>query len=259
MSESTYLQPFPCQMSENSLFLCNDWCFYIKHRPFHVRKYIFAAFPMHAKWVRTVCFCGMIDVSTLTHLAWESRKYVLSDMKRRMIYEETSIIRQKQTLFTHLAWERLQICTFWILVLFSNRSGLAPNHYIWRPPKNVHQIKWQTKGRLNNVHQIKYQTEGRQKNKITTNFVWSSKKRPPKCKLPKIWIKEWVLCCSFSLSNWNHGGWPFVHLTLSVDSINSWEHNLNKSKLSMKWLLKVSPSIEGYNYHIFIINDEMVW
>ena len=50
-------------------------------------------------------------------------------------------------------------------VLFSNRSGLAPNHYIWRPPKNVHQIKWQTKGRLNNVHQIKCQTEGPRKKK----------------------------------------------------------------------------------------------
>ena len=90
MSESTYLQPFPCQMNEYSLFLRNDWCFYMKHRPFHVRKYISAAFPManeweqfvfaewlmvlhktkafscqkvhiyslsHAKWVRTACFC----------------------------------------------------------------------------------------------------------------------------------------------------------------------------------------------------------
>ena len=41
------------------------------------------------------------------------RKYVLSDMKRPVFYVETSIITQKQTLFTHLTWKRPQICTFW--------------------------------------------------------------------------------------------------------------------------------------------------
>ena len=30
----------------------------------------------------------------------------------------------------------------------------------------------------------KKMSKGRRKNKITTNFGWSSKKRPPKCKLP---------------------------------------------------------------------------
>ena len=34
-------------------------------------------------------------------------------MKRPVIQAETSIITYKQTLFTHLAWERAQICTFW--------------------------------------------------------------------------------------------------------------------------------------------------
>ena len=103
-----------------------------------------------------------------------------------MFYAKTSIILQKRTVLTHFAWERPQICTFWhekAGVLCRNINHYRP-WYIWRPPKNVHQIKWRTKGRLNNVHQIKCQTEGRRKNKITTNFGWSSKKRPPKCKLP---------------------------------------------------------------------------
>ena len=141
-----------CQMSEDSFFA--EWLMFLRQTlAFHVRKYIFATFPnSHAKWVRTVCFCVMIDVSTLTHLAWK----------------------------------RLQIYTFWhekAGVLCRNINHYRPL-YIWSPPKNVHQIKWQTKGRLNNVDQIKCQTEGRRKNKIATNFGWSSKKRPPKCKLP---------------------------------------------------------------------------
>ena len=36
-------------------------------------------------------------------------KCVLSDMKRPVFYAETSIITQKQTLFTHLTWKRPQI------------------------------------------------------------------------------------------------------------------------------------------------------
>ena len=57
MSESTYLQPFPCQMSEDSLFLRND------------------------------------------------------GMKRLVFYVEAPIILQKQTVLTHMAWERTQICS----------------------------------------------------------------------------------------------------------------------------------------------------
>ena len=49
----------------------------------------------------------------LFSLIWHGKgcKYVLSDMKRPVFYVEISIILQKQTLFTHLAWERPQICT----------------------------------------------------------------------------------------------------------------------------------------------------
>ena len=50
VSWSTYLRPFPCQMNEDSLFLRNDLRFCIKRRPFHVIKYIFAAFPMPNEW-----------------------------------------------------------------------------------------------------------------------------------------------------------------------------------------------------------------
>ena len=50
ISESIYMRPFPCQMCEKSLFLCNYWCFCLNHRPFHVRKYILPLFPMPNVW-----------------------------------------------------------------------------------------------------------------------------------------------------------------------------------------------------------------
>ena len=64
-----------------------------------------------------------------------------------------------------------------------------------------------------------------------------------------------LLLFSLKLKPW----WMAFCSSNFICRFNRWEHNLNKSKLSMKWRLKVSPSIEGYNYHIFIINDEMIW
>ena len=115
MSDSTYLQPFSCQMSEDSFFrndwcfyikhqpfhvrkyifaafpmqmskdsllLLNDWCFYVKHRPFHVKKYIFVAFPKPNKWEQFVFAEWLMFLHSLI---WHGKgyKYVLSDMKGR--------------------------------------------------------------------------------------------------------------------------------------------------------------------------------
>ena len=139
------LSQFQCQMSENRLFLRNHWCFYT--HSFGMGKPQICTF-WHEKagvlcrninhYTKTNCphSFGMGKAANMYFLTWKGRcfmqkhqtlrknklfshiwhgngrKYVLSEMKRPVFYAETSIITQKQTLFTHLTWKRPQICTF---------------------------------------------------------------------------------------------------------------------------------------------------
>ena len=84
------------------------------------------------------------DYTKQTVLIWQGKgcKYVLSDMKRLVFYVETSIITQKQTVLTHLAWERPQIGTFGHerLVFYEETSIITQKqivltHLAWERPQ----------------------------------------------------------------------------------------------------------------------------
>ena len=102
MSESAYLQPFLCQMGE---------CRNINHSAKTNYPHSFGmgkAANMYFLTRKGRCFMlkhQSLRKNKLFSLIWHGKgcKYVLFDMKRPVFYVETSIIRQKQTSFTHLA------------------------------------------------------------------------------------------------------------------------------------------------------------
>ena len=82
---------------------------------------MFAAFPMPNEWEQE----WLMFLHSLIGQG-KGCKDVLSDTKRPVFYVETTIIPQKQTVLTHLAWERLQICAFW-----HEKAGVICRNQTW--------------------------------------------------------------------------------------------------------------------------------
>ena len=96
--------------------------------------------------------------------------------KGQCFYVETSIITQKQTVLTHLAWVRPQICTFWhekACVLCRNINYYAktnyPHSFGMGKAANMYFMTW--KGR-----RFMQKHKSFRKNKLSS-FIWHGKGR----------------------------------------------------------------------------------